>query len=127
MLDRLEYGVNGAPGGGEKRGRGAATSAASSPPANASSSCPMTGSFEEFEACSSSINAPISGCRNQKIPGDGVGPAGATVNGRTVFVFSKDFTGFRAARSGGKAHARKIMKVQGYGAAHAAPNHRPVR
>ena len=50
------------------------------------------------------------GMQDQKIPGDGVVTGWGTVNGRTVFVFSKDFTVFGGSLS--EAHARKIMKVQ---------------
>jgi propionyl-CoA carboxylase beta chain len=45
-----------------------------------------------------------------KIPGDGVVTGWGTVNGRKVFVFSKDFTVFGGSLS--EAHAQKIMKVQ---------------
>ncbi len=45
----------------------------------------------------------------QRIPGDGVVTGWGTVNGRTVFVFSQDFTVFGGSLSG--AHARKICKV----------------
>jgi propionyl-CoA carboxylase beta chain len=46
----------------------------------------------------------------QKIPGDGVVTGWGTISGRTVFVFSKDFTVFGGSLSG--AHARKIVKMQ---------------
>jgi len=45
-----------------------------------------------------------------KIAGDGVVTGWGTINGRTVFVFSKDFTVFGGSLS--NAHARKIVKVQ---------------
>ena len=45
----------------------------------------------------------------QRIPGDGVVTGWGTINGRTVFVFSQDFTVFGGSLSG--AHARKICKV----------------
>ena len=42
--------------------------------------------------------------------GDGVVTGWGTINGRVVFVFSKDFTVFGGSLSG--AHAAKIVKVQ---------------
>src|ERR687893_657801 len=45
-----------------------------------------------------------------KIPGDGVVTGWGTVNGRTVFVFAKDFTVFGGSLS--EAHAQKITKIQ---------------
>ena len=45
-----------------------------------------------------------------KIPGDGAVTGWGTIAGRTVFVFSKDFTVFGGSLSG--AHAQKILKVQ---------------
>ena len=50
----------------------------------------------------------------QRIPGDGVVTGWGTINGRVVYVFSKDFTVFGGSLSG--AHAEKI--VQGPGQAH---------
>jgi propionyl-CoA carboxylase beta chain len=47
---------------------------------------------------------------DQTIPGDGVVTGSGTINGRLVFVFSKDFTVFGGSLSG--AHAAKIVKVQ---------------
>ncbi|MBA4335682.1 MAG: methylmalonyl-CoA carboxyltransferase, partial [Methylobacterium sp.] len=46
----------------------------------------------------------------EKIPGDGVVTGWGTVNGRTVFVFSKDFTVFGGSLS--ETHAQKIVKIQ---------------
>ena len=46
----------------------------------------------------------------QTIPGDGVVTGNGMINGRLVFVFSKDFTVFGGSLSG--AHAEKIVKVQ---------------
>ena len=46
----------------------------------------------------------------QKFPGDGVVTGHGTINGRLVYVFSKDFTVFGGSLS--KAHAAKIVKVQ---------------
>src|SRR5204862_6683755 len=45
-----------------------------------------------------------------KIPGDGVVTGAGTVNGRTCFVFAKDFTVFGGSLS--ETHAGKITKVQ---------------
>ncbi len=45
----------------------------------------------------------------QRIPGDGVVTGWGTINGRTVFVFSQDFTVFGGSLSA--AHAGKICKV----------------
>lgn len=47
--------------------------------------------------------------QNQKFLGDGVVTGYGTVNGRTVFIFSQDFTVFGGSLSG--AHASKICKV----------------
>src|SRR3972149_2358037 len=45
-----------------------------------------------------------------KVPGDGVVTGWGTVNGRTVYLFSKDFTVFGGSLS--ETHAQKITKVQ---------------
>ena len=50
------------------------------------------------------------GMEKVKIPGDGVVTGWGTVNGRTVFVFAKDFTVFGGSLS--EAHAQKIIKIQ---------------
>jgi propionyl-CoA carboxylase beta chain len=67
------------------------------------------GSFEEFDMFVQHRCADF-GMAEQKIPGDGVVTGWGTVNGRTVFVFSKDFTVFGGSLS--EAHAEKIVKVQ---------------
>jgi propionyl-CoA carboxylase beta chain len=67
------------------------------------------GSFEEFDMFVEH-RATEFGMAEQKIPGDGVVTGWGNVNGRTVFVFSKDFTVFGGSLSG--AHARKIVKIQ---------------
>jgi propionyl-CoA carboxylase beta chain len=46
----------------------------------------------------------------QRIPGDGVVTGWGAINGRVVYVFSKDFTVFGGSLSG--AQAQKIIKVQ---------------
>ena len=49
------------------------------------------------------------GMESQKFPGDGVVTGYGTIGGRTVYVFSQDFTVFGGSLSG--AHAAKICKV----------------
>src|SRR3954466_87861 len=46
---------------------------------------------------------------SQRIPGDGVVTGYGTIGGRTVYVFSQDFTVFGGSLSG--AHAAKICKI----------------
>ena len=48
--------------------------------------------------------------QNQKIPGDGVVIGSGLINGRTVFVYVKDFTVFGGSLS--LAHSKKINKIQ---------------
>jgi propionyl-CoA carboxylase beta chain len=67
------------------------------------------GSFEEFDMFVQHRSTDF-GMAEVKIPGDGVVTGWGTVNGRKVFVFSKDFTVFGGSLS--EAHAQKIMKVQ---------------
>ncbi|NEX92946.1 acyl-CoA carboxylase subunit beta [Caulobacter sp. 17J65-9] len=59
------------------------------------------------------------GMENQKIPGDGVVTGHGTINGRLVYVFSKDFTVFGGSLSG--AHASKIIKIQKMALQNGAP------
>jgi propionyl-CoA carboxylase beta chain len=68
-----------------------------------------TGSFEEFDMFVQHRCTDF-GMTEQKIPGDGVVTGWGTVNGRKVFVFSKDFTVFGGSLS--EAHAQKITKLQ---------------
>ena len=68
-----------------------------------------SGSFEEFDMFVQHRSNDF-GMENQKIPGDGVVTGWGTINGRAVFVFSKDFTVFGGSLS--EAHAQKIIKVQ---------------
>lgn len=49
------------------------------------------------------------GMSEQKIPGDGVVTGVGTIHGRTVYVYSQDFTVFGGSLSG--AHAAKICKI----------------
>src|ERR671926_1692569 len=67
------------------------------------------GSFEEFDMFVEHRSSDF-GMEQVKIPGDGVVTGWGTVNGRTVFVFAKDFTVFGGSLS--EAHAQKIIKIQ---------------
>jgi propionyl-CoA carboxylase beta chain len=67
------------------------------------------GSFEEFDMFVEHRSIDF-GMEKSKIPGDGVVTGWGTVNGRTVFVFAKDFTVFGGSLS--ETHALKIIKVQ---------------
>src|SRR3954466_13764988 len=55
----------------------------------------------------------------QKIPGDGVVTGYGAIGGRTVYVFSQDFTVFGGSLSG--AHASKICKVMDLAVKSGAP------
>src|ERR1700709_1074517 len=76
------------------------------------------GSFEEFDMFVEHRNAEF-GMEKTKIPGDGVVTGWGTVNGRTVFVFAKDFTVFGGSLS--ETHAQKIMKIQDMALRNRAP------
>ena len=65
-------------------------------------------SFEEFDMFVEH-RATDFGMADNKIPGDGVVTGWGTINGRAVYVFSKDFTVFGGSLSG--AQAQKILKV----------------
>src|SRR5438105_4193669 len=65
--------------------------------------------FEEFDMFVEH-RASEFGMAETKIPGDGVVTGWGTVNGRTCFVFAKDFTVFGGSLS--ETHAQKITKVQ---------------
>jgi propionyl-CoA carboxylase beta chain len=67
------------------------------------------GSFEEFDMFVEH-RAIEFGMEKSKIPGDGVVTGWGTVNGRTIFVFAKDFTVFGGSLS--ETHAQKITKIQ---------------
>src|ERR1051326_4344996 len=67
------------------------------------------GSFEEFDMFVEHRSSDF-GMEKQKIPGDGVVTGWGTVNGRAVYLFSKDFTVFGGSLS--EAHAQKMIKVQ---------------
>lgn len=67
------------------------------------------GSFEEFDTFVQHRNYDF-GMEKNVVPGDGVVTGWGTVNGRTVFVFSKDFTVLGGSLS--ETHAAKITKIQ---------------
>ncbi len=67
------------------------------------------GSFEEFDMFVEHRSVEF-GADKTKIPGDGVVTGWGTVNGRTIFVFAKDFTVFGGSLS--ETHAQKITKIQ---------------
>ncbi|MEJ0092122.1 MAG: acyl-CoA carboxylase subunit beta [Methylocella sp.] len=76
------------------------------------------GSFEEFDMFVQH-RATDFGMDQQHIPGDGVVTGWGTVNGRTVYVYAKDFTVFGGSLS--ETHARKITKVQDMALRNRAP------
>jgi len=76
------------------------------------------GSFEEFDMFVEHRSHEF-GMEKTKIPGDGVVTGWGTINGRLVYVFSKDFTVFGGSLSG--AHAAKIVKVQDMAIKNGAP------
>src|ERR1700752_1512948 len=67
------------------------------------------GSFEEFDMFVEHRSNEF-GMEKAKIPGDGVVTGWGTVNGRAVYLFSKDFTVFGGSLS--ETQAQKITKVQ---------------
>ncbi len=75
-------------------------------------------SFEEFDMFVEH-NCTDFGMEKNKFPGDGVVTGWGTINGRTVFVFAKDFTVFGGSLSW--THAQKIMKVQDMALRNRAP------
>jgi len=66
-------------------------------------------SFEEFDMFVEHRSHDF-GMEARRVPGDGVVTGWGTINGRVVYVFSKDFTVEGGSLS--KAHAEKIVKVQ---------------
>src|SRR6476661_4285805 len=76
------------------------------------------GSFEEFDMFVEH-RCDDFGMAETKIPGDGVVTGWGTVNGRTVFVFAKDFTVFGGSLS--ETHAQKITKIQDMALRNRAP------
>src|SRR5256714_8543800 len=67
-------------------------------------------SFEEFDMFVEHRAIDFGMDKDAKIPGDGVVTGWGTVNGRTIFVFAKDFTVFGGSLS--ETHALKIQKIQ---------------
>src|SRR5271157_811026 len=67
------------------------------------------GSFEELDMFVEHRSTDF-GMEKSHVAGDGVVTGFGTVNGRTVFVFSKDFTVFGGSLS--ETHAQKIIKIQ---------------
>src|SRR5512137_2414837 len=76
------------------------------------------GSFEEFDMFVEHRSHDF-GMEAQRIPGDGVVTGWGTINGRVVYVFSKDFTVIGGSLS--KAHARKMIKIQDMALKNRAP------
>src|SRR3974390_555738 len=76
------------------------------------------GSFEELDMF---VEHPSTyfGMEKSHIAGDGVVTGFGTVNGRTVFVFAKDFTVFGGSLS--ETHAGKITKIQDMAVKNRAP------
>jgi len=75
-------------------------------------------SFEEFDMFVEHRCTDF-GMGEEKMPGDGVVTGWGTVNGRTVYVFAKDFTVFGGSLS--EEHARKITKIQEMAVKNRAP------
>jgi propionyl-CoA carboxylase beta chain len=75
-------------------------------------------SFEELDMFVEHRCADF-GMAEQKVPGDGVVTGWGAINGRLVYVFSKDFTVFGGSLS--MAHAEKIVKVQDMALQNGAP------
>ena len=66
------------------------------------------GSFVELDAFVEHRTTDF-GMADRRVPGDGVVTGHGTVDGRTVFVFSQDFTVFGGSL--GEMHANKIVKI----------------
>jgi len=76
------------------------------------------GSFEEWDVFVEHRCADFD-MAEKAVPGDGVVTGHGTINGRTVFVFSQDFTVFGGSLS--EAHAGKICKVMDHAIRVGAP------
>ena len=76
------------------------------------------GSFEEFDMFVEH-RCDDFGMEKTKIPGDGVVTGWGTINGRSIFVFAKDFTVFGGSLS--ETHAQKITKIQDMAVKNRAP------
>ena len=111
ILEKLETPARQRPrSAAARRASRRSTSAASSPRASASSCLMDKGSFEEFDMFVEHRSRRLRHGEARRIPGDGVVTGWGTVNGRTVFVFAKDFTVFGGSLS--ETHAQKIVKIQ---------------
>ena len=77
------------------------------------------GSFEEYDMFVQHRAVDFGMDKAGNIPGDGVVTGWGTVNGRTVFVFAKDFTVFGGSLS--ETHAQKITKLQDMALRNRAP------
>ena len=77
------------------------------------------GSFEEFDMFVQHRCTDFGMGKQAKIPGDGVVTGWGTVNGRTVYIFAKDFTVFGGSLS--LSHAQKITKIQDMALRNRAP------
>src|ERR1700742_4374935 len=75
-------------------------------------------SFEEFDMFVEHRCTDF-GMEQEHVPGDGVVTGWGTVNGRTVFLFAKDFTVFGGSLS--EEHAKKITKIQDMALKNRAP------
>ena len=77
------------------------------------------GSFEEYDMFVQHRATDFGMDKQPKVPGDGVVTGWGTINGRTVFVFAKDFTVFGGSLS--ETHAQKITKIQDMALKNRAP------
>ena len=77
------------------------------------------GSFEEYDMFVQHRCVDFGMDKGEKIPGDGVVTGWGTINGRTVYVFAKDFTVFGGSLS--ETHAAKITKIQDMALRNGAP------
>ncbi|MBL4785450.1 MAG: acyl-CoA carboxylase subunit beta, partial [Cohaesibacteraceae bacterium] len=75
-------------------------------------------SFEEFDMFVQHRCTDF-GMEKNKMPGDGVVTGWGTINGRTVYLFAKDFTVFGGSLS--DTHAQKIIKIQDMALRNRAP------
>ncbi len=82
------------------------------------------GSFEELDMFVEHRSNEF-GMEKTKIPGDGVVTGWGTVNGRTVYLFSKDFTVFGGSLS--RDACAENHQGAGHGDEGARAHHRPVR
>ena len=82
------------------------------------------GSFEELDMFVEHRSNEF-GMEKTKIPGDGVVTGWGTVNGRTVYLFSKDFTVFGGSLS--RDARAEDHQGAGHGDEGARAHHRPVR